>query len=178
MPDQLSLAHTTLAWSQPKSFQRFHELTANGETAGSLAFETSLGSLATAAYGHSRWTFKRVGFFSPRITIREAGAPNDLAVFTPTWTGAGSVEFATGRRFRMRSLSFWGTEWAFEDEQGNAIVTLHGPQGILKTGGESVVTDAGAGLAETPVLLLLLWYVRLLANEDAAAAGAVVACCG
>jgi hypothetical protein len=38
------------------------------------------------------------------------------------------------------------------------------------------VTQSAAGLPETPVMLLLIWYLRVPMNEDASA-GAVVAAC-
>ena len=178
MPEAPFASNTSFEWSQPEAFRRAHLLTANGLNVGSLNFEKGSGSLATAACAGDAWSFKRVGFLSPRVSIRKAGSDSDLAVFTPTWSSGGTVEFAGGRRFGLRCLSFWGCDWAFEDEQGQPVVTLHGPKGFLKSGGESRVTDVGAGLQETPLLLMLLWYVRLLANEDMAATTAVMACCG
>jgi hypothetical protein len=38
------------------------------------------------------------------------------------------------------------------------------------------VTQSAAGLPETPVMLLLIWYLRVPMNDDASA-GAVVAAC-
>src|SRR5271169_4895055 len=95
-------------WRQPEVFRRFHELMADGRTVASLRFEKSCGTLATAEYGEARWTFKRTGFWSPRVSVRQAGSEADLAIFTPRWTGGGGLAFAAGRKFQLRSLSFWG----------------------------------------------------------------------
>jgi len=170
MTDLRRFVNASLKWSQPKGTRRFHQLSAGQAAIGSIQFEKGWGSLATGECGGGRWTFKRAGFFSPRVTVRQAGSENDIAVFAPRWSGAGTVEFASGRRFQLRCQNFWGTEWAFENEQSMVVVRLSGPRGLVRQGGESVITQAGAELPEAPVLLLLLWYVRLLMNEDASAA--------
>ncbi|HUI54108.1 MAG TPA: hypothetical protein VLY04_04005 [Bryobacteraceae bacterium] len=177
MSDLRRFANIPLKWSQPKGSRRFHQLAADQAVIGSIQFEKGWGSLATGECGEGRWTFKRAGFFSPRVTVRQAGSENDIAIFAPRWSGAGTLEFASGGRFQLRCQNFWGTEWAFENEQGMAAVNLRGPRGFVKQGGESVITKVGAELPEAPVLLLLLWYVRLLMNEDASAA-AVIATSG
>jgi hypothetical protein len=166
-------ASSQLLWTQPKSFSRFHELTASGELVGSLRFEKRSGSSAVANYGEAGWTFKRVGFFSPRVTVREAGSEVDLAVFTPSWTGAGTLQFASGRNYKLKPVDFWHTEWAFLGESGEPAVTLHGPHGLLKHGGETRIADDQADSLDTPVLVLMIWYLRLLMNEDAGAVAAI-----
>jgi len=99
-----------------------------------------------------------------------------LGIFTPGWPGSGWVAFASGRRYQLRSKNFWGTEWAFEAEDGTATTTLSGPHGFIKHGGSARVSQSAANLPETPVMLLLIWYVRVLMNEDAGAAAVIVAC--
>jgi hypothetical protein len=170
---------TRFEWRQPEAFRRFHELTADGRTVASLRFEKGCGTLATAAYGDARWTFKRSGFWSPRVSVREPGSQTDLAVFTPRWTGGGELAFAAGRRFQLKSLSFWGGEWAFETEDGSEVVSVHGPHGLVRNSGEAALGLSAARLPETPILLLLIWYLRLLMQDDAAATTAATAvCCG
>ena len=51
---------------------------------------------------------------------------------------------------------------------GTAAVTLSGPSGLLKQNGNVLVASGMATSPETPVLVMLIWYVRLLMNEDAA----------
>ena len=64
-----------------------------------------------AADGH--WTFKRTGFFNPRITVRLNGHDTDLALFKPQWTGGGVLEFYSGPRLLWGSSGFWRTHWSF-----------------------------------------------------------------
>jgi hypothetical protein len=62
-------------------------------------FETVFGSLATAKSSAGAWTFKRVGFFKPRVTVRIQGEENNLVVYYPERAGAeGVLEFSDGER--------------------------------------------------------------------------------
>ena len=165
-----------LEWRQPNAFRRIYELTCDGNEVATLRFEKGLGSLATAECGSGKWTFKRTGFLSPQVSVREAGSETDLAIFTPSWTGCGWLAFGSGRRYRLRQTNFWATEWAFQGEQdGSPAVTLTGPHNVFKPGGHARVAPSAAESPETPVMLVLIWYLRILMNEDAAAVTATIA---
>jgi hypothetical protein len=172
----MKLEQCELEWRQPEARRRFYQLTSNGEETATLRFEKCSGSLATGEDGQAKWTFKRAGFLSPRVSVREAGADSDIAIFTPAWTGNGWLVFSTGHRYYLRPTNFWATEWAFEGEDGSQTVVLSGPHGLFKQGGHARVAEAAASLPETPVMLLLIWYLRVLMKEDASAAAVMVAC--
>jgi hypothetical protein len=165
-----------LEWHQPETLRRFYQLTFDGREFATLRFEKLCGSLASGECGQRQWTFKRTGFLSPRVSVREAGSETDVALFTPSWTGSGWVAFASGRRYQLGQRNFWGTEWVFKTEDGSDTVSLSGPHGLFKAGGTARVAQSATALPETPVLLLLIWYLRVLMNEDAGAAAVVVAC--
>jgi hypothetical protein len=120
------------------------------------------------------WTFKRVGFLNPRITVREAGQEGDLALFTPRWTGGGALEFRQGGEYSWGSANFWGTRWAFKKGEGEPLLTF-GPQDdakfrdLFKVQGHVEVTPTGAGLAEAALLLFLGWYLVIMHRNDSAA---------
>ena len=93
--------------------------------------------------------------------------------------GTGWVVFSSGRRYHLRHTNFWGTQWALESLPGDdrsAVITLSANQGFFKQGGTVAVAQSADGLPETPVMLLLIWYLRVLMNEDASAGAVVVAC--
>ncbi|MGO4881853.1 MAG: hypothetical protein ACLP59_13650 [Bryobacteraceae bacterium] len=171
------VAGQEMEWRQAEATRRFYRLTLGEREIASLRFESSYGTRGAAECGFSQWTFKRTGFLSPKITVREPGSESDLAVFTPGWTGRGWVVFNSGRRYRLRHTDFWGSQWVFETADGAAAVTLGAIHGFFKQGGAAMVSPSAAGLPEAPVLLLLIWYVRLLMHADAEA-GAVVAAVG
>ena len=68
-----------LLWIQPAAFQREHELRAGDDVVATLKFQR--GSLADAEAPDGYWTFKRQGFWQPRVTVRAAGSDADLATF-------------------------------------------------------------------------------------------------
>jgi hypothetical protein len=160
-------------WRQVGNFCRGYELLAEGQVAASLKFEKMLTNQARVESACGTWTLKQSGFLHPKITIRDAGTEAEFAVFTPRWSGGGTVEFASGRRFQLKTISAWRGDRAFEDESGKAVVTLHGPHGFLKMAGECVVNEEGPDAA---VLAALLWYTRILDMAAASAATTAVVC--
>jgi hypothetical protein len=90
--------------------------------------------------------------------------------------GERLVALTTGPRYQLRPTNFWRTEWTFESEDGRVLATLSGRPHLFKQGGVATVTQSAAGLPETPALLLLMWYVRVLIHEEEAAGAVVVAC--
>jgi hypothetical protein len=93
-----------LLWIQPAARRREHELHARDDVVATLRFQR--GSLADAeAEGH-HWTFKRQGFWQPRVSVRVPGSDADVAVFRPHWAGGGTLEFADGRTLRFSSANF------------------------------------------------------------------------
>ena len=84
-----------LSWKQPKATHQIFELKNNGDLLGKVVFPKSVGSLAEAETSDGKWTFKRVGFFTTRITIRKSGEEEDIAVFRPNLIArSGSLEFS------------------------------------------------------------------------------------
>jgi len=59
----------------------------------------------------------RTGFLTPRVLVREVGSEAKVAMFTPGWTGSGSLAFASGRRYHLGKKNFWGMEGAFHAEK-------------------------------------------------------------
>lgn len=169
------LTSTRLEWIQPRRSERAFELKAGGEVVATLAFKSAFGTMAAAEAAGGRWTFKRVGFLNPRVTVREAGSEADRAVFHARWLGDGRLEFDYGAAFRWESTNFWATEWRFAAADGTPLVTLHpglekeGLSDLFKTQAHVEITAGGAKAPELPVLVLLGWYLMILRQADAAA---------
>lgn len=163
-----------LLWIQPAARRREHELRAGDEVVATLRFQR--GSLADAeAQGH-HWTFKRQGFWQPRVTVRVAGSDADVAIFRPHWAGGGTLELADGRTARLASANFWQSEWIWQ-EKDHPLIRFKGRHGIVKAKGAVEIQPDAATLPDVPLMTLLGWYLILLHAEDAAAAssGATVA---
>jgi len=160
-----------LAWQAERGGRAF-ELRSGDQVVATLAFEKTFGSLATGRTAVGAWTFKRAGFLQPRVTVREAGAELDLAVFHPTWTGSGEVEFRSGARVHWRSFGFWSREWAFVRGAEERLVTFRPDDDVSSPGSRVELSAAARRMPEAGVLLCLGIYLRALAMHEAAAAAA------
>ncbi len=166
-------------WIQPKTFERLYELRWGEETLAWLTFRSSTGTLATAESAEGSWTFKRVGFLNPRITVRAAGSEEDLAVYQPKFWGDGVLSFKSGLHFAWKPTNFWSTAWAFVDAEENVVIAFQPGvekeklRDILKTQFRLTLHHIGAIRETAPLLATLGMYLLILHQEDAAAAGAV-----
>jgi hypothetical protein len=166
------LAGEELLWVQPAARRREHELRAGDDVVATLRFQR--GSLADAeAEGH-HWTFKRQGFWQPRVTVRVSGSDADVAVFRPRWAGGGTLEFADGHSVDLRSANFWQSEWVWQ-EKDQPLILFKGRHGLIKAKGAVEIQPAGAARPDAPLLVLLGWYLILLHADDASASAAAVA---
>lgn len=174
---ELTQIHQPLEWVQLKAMERRFELRAGEETLGSLEFQSAFGSLAVADCGTERWTFKRVGFFRPRVTIRREGEQQDLAVYRPKWSGSeGVLEISSGRTYTWQTANFWATRYVLAGEDGQALVSYQSGlddnqiKDLFKSQARVEISPAAARLPELPLLVCAGWYLILLYKEDSAAA--------
>lgn len=170
-----------LYWVQPKTMARFYLLHGGDHELASLDFQSAFGSLAIADTAEHTWSFKRMGFFNPRITVRLPDEETDLATFEPRWTGTeGTLSLAGGRTFQWRASNFWATKFAFLDSAGEPLLLFMegSEQGrlsdLFKTQALLEITPAGWQVAELDLLVTLGWYLLILYHEDAAAGAAAV----
>jgi hypothetical protein len=180
---------TPLQWLHPKGMSRNYELYSGDLLVARLDFQSAFGSLALAVTAEGVWTFKRMGFFKTRITVRPAGDPSnpapteqpDLAVYHPNWRGEGWIELAAGRKFYWKAANFWSSRFVITAEDGSPLILFK--EGVahprladwFKTQAGVSVEYPARGLPESPMLILLGWYLIVLQEEDSSASAAVVA---
>jgi hypothetical protein len=161
----------SLKWTQPSTWKRSYLLGSGAEQVGRLEFTGMFGTLAKAETGDGCWTFKRVGFWQQRASIRACESDQELAAFrNNTWKDGGTLEFAGGRSFRA-TTNFWNTKFQFENADGAMLVHFdYG--GMFHLSADVVVAPAAATLPELPVLICLGWYLAVMLQGDSAAATA------
>jgi len=178
------ISNEHLTWIQPKAMHQFFELQLKDDLYGTLSFPKSVGSLAEAETSDGKWTFKRVGFFNTKITIRNYGEENDIAVFKPNLMAtSGKLEFADGKYFTWNPSNFWQTKLEFKDESGAIIVGFR--SGVddaklkdwFKTQARVEIPEKKKELKELSLLVLLGWYLIIVLQMDSSS-GAVVAAAG
>jgi hypothetical protein len=168
-----------LYWVQPKTMARYFLLHSGEHEFASLDFQSAFGSLAIADTAEHTWSFKRMGFFNPRVTVRRPNEEIDLAVYQPRWTGTeGTLTLSGGRAFQWKATNFWATKFAFLDSSGEPLLWFkEGAEeshisDLFKTQALLEIEPAGWQLAELELLVTLGWYLLILYHEDAAGAAA------
>ena len=152
-----------LKWEQ--SGKLASRLSADGEVAATLTWARSWGSLATGKSGDSEWTFKRLGFLRPRVTVREVGSDSNLAVLSLNWVGEGAVVFSDGEAFQFKRSGFWHPEWAMLDSRGVRVFLLRPDSGWRKRKAD-IEFPGEAALGNRALLLAILgWYVIILISD-------------
>ena len=172
------------SWFQPRTMERSFELRDGERLLGTLHFPRFGGSLATASFTAGEWTFKRVGFFRPRVTVRPSGQEVDLAVYRPKgWGSEGELQFVGGHSYGWKPANFWATRYAFVDDAERAVVTFKpgAEEGkwsdLFKYQALVEIDPSVYDREELPILVSLGWYLMILHHDDSAGA-AVVATMG
>lgn len=142
----------------------------NDEVVATLRWKKIGGTTAIARAPEGTWTLKAAGYLSPRVTIRLPNSDYDFGTFRASGNGCGVVESLGDQKFPWRCVSFMQNAWAFFDDEGNKLVQIrpefsgNKPTGIVDIGVKA------AGKQEIGFLVVLAWYLLVLAADDVAAA--------
>lgn len=165
-------ARAGLTWSQSSALRMEYELRSGEALVGTLKFRSAWGTLATAESGDGCWTFKRIGFWQRKVSVRVCGSDVDLAVFTnDTWTNGGTLEFH-GREYQA-TTNWWQTKLLFQIEEDKPLVRFH-YGGVFRRSADVEITPAAREIEDVPILVMLGWYLAIMLDMDSSA-GAVVA---
>lgn len=168
-----------LEWLQPKTFDTYYELRSDRGLLGTLTFRSNFGTLAVGETADGKWSFKRVGFLNPRVTVRTYGSEHDMAMYQPKFWGDGILIFAGGPNLLWVPTNFWRTDWAFLDQDKHLIVGFKGGvakeklKDIFKLQTTLELVDNIRFRDRIPLLATLGMYLIILQHQDAA--GAVAA---
>lgn len=163
-----------LRWQQPKALQQRYELRAGDTPIATLTFRSAWGSFARAESADGCWTFKRVGFWQTRTTVRRCEDETDLATFRHnTWSGGGTLTFADGRVFHL-TTNTWQTKLEVLD--AHEVPLLHyASKGLFKLGAALTVEPHALSAPELPLLVLFGWYAIVMMHNDSATTTATLA---
>ena len=156
-----------LKWVQPSVWKMEYELRADDELIATLRFRSSFGSFATAESADGCWTFKRVGFWQTKATIRGCGSDTEIAIFkNNTWSGGGTLELSDGRLLQA-TTNFWQTAFEFRSETGETLVRFKSGGFVHLSATVEIHPDA-AGRSELPWIVMLGWYLTVMMYMDSA----------
>jgi hypothetical protein len=161
-----------LEWIQPKALQEAYELRTGDELVATLKFRSAFGTLARAECHDGCWTFKRVGFWQNKATVRACDGANDLAVFiNNTWNDGGTLEFPDGRKFKA-TTNAWMTRLEFQTETEQPLLRFK-YHGIFRLSATVEVLPEASSFAELPLLVLFGWYLAVMLYHDSSAAATI-----
>ena len=170
----IELVDQHIEWVQPRALKMHYELRVSGELVATLRFRSSMGSFATGESADGCWTFKRVGFWQTRVTVRLCGGERDIASFkNNTWSGGGTLELSDGRAFHA-TTNLWQTKLEFQNESGNALIQFKSG-GLLHQSAKVKIQPSSIGTAELPFIMMLGWYLIVMMSADSAIAGSIAA---
>jgi hypothetical protein len=162
-----------LVWVQPTSVRQTYELrAADDDVVGRLQFDSR--SLANGETAWQKWTFRRDGFWTQRVTIR-ARDSSDAVVVKVAWTGGCTLELSQGRQVRFGAANFWRTRWQWSDVATEAplVQFKSHPGGLMKFGGQVAIDMPAIAYPELPLLIVLGWFLLVLYARSSGAATAV-----
>ena len=173
------LGGAELYWMQP-TLKRNFELRAEDDLYATLMFETTFGSLATAKSAAGTWTFKRVGFFKPRVTVRVQGEENNLMVYYPERAGAeGVLEFTDGETYVWKLANFWATQYQIVNTENRPLISytskINNLTDLIKDQARVDIAPEAQDNDKLALLLQIGWYLIVLQQEDVMATATAVA---
>jgi hypothetical protein len=153
-----------LTWAEPIEDGAPFILRAEGCEVGFLRLDRRPPGHALGEIRGRRWILERTSLLRLRVTVREEGSTEPVAVFRQGWTGGGIVTFADGTEYCWNPAHIWSTTWCFRrsGQKASLCVSQQTPQ---KTGARVRLCVEAGECQEMPVLLLLGLYLRRLALE-------------
>jgi len=156
-----------LTWRYPRTHNGAFELLVGETKLGWLHVDERLGSQSLAELDGQTWKFRHSAGALPRVIVCKENSPDILAEYVPRLTGGGVLSFASGVSYCWNRSKIWSPTWCFRREGApKGSVCLSQEAGPLRDGGKVRICGDAAALPEAPVLVLLAWYLRVLAFEE------------
>lgn len=164
------LAGQTANWRQPSPLRQEFEMVTGEEVVATLRWKKVGGTTAIARAPEGTWTFKASGFLTPKVTIRLPNSDYDFGTFRSSANGSGILESLGEQKFPWRCVNFMQNAWAFFDDEGNKLVQIRPELQGTKPAATVEIGVKASGKQEVGFLVILGWYLLVLAAEDVASA--------
>jgi hypothetical protein len=156
-----------LLWHRPSLLKAEYELKSGEALVATLRFRSVWGTFATAQSADGCWTFKRVGFWQTRATIRRCDSEEEIAAFkNNTWSGGGTLLFPDGHQY-LANTNFWQTQYEFKTETGESLIHYRN-RGLFVSSAEVTILPPAQAVPELPWMVMLGWYLILMMQNDSA----------
>lgn len=163
-------ASAHLDWTHPEPTSRAYDLKDGDEVVATLRIEQGVES-ATATESSGTWSLKKFGYDSPHVIVRAKSSEADHAKFDSSEDEAGSLRFEDGRQFRWEA-NLWRGEWSWIDTAADQVVAFKRDFDVTERHEGTVnIFPKGAESPHVAVLVILGWYLIIVAAETSGAAG-------
>jgi hypothetical protein len=156
-----------LTWTKGQR-SRSYELKLNGEVVGTLERPSFWSCSYEVETADGRWTFRQADCFGGAEIVDES-SQQTIATLKSSWgSGGGTLTFADGQEFELRSKGFWRAVWTVTQGDANPVLRFHAGEGTLEL-------FAGAAMLKGRLSLLatFTYYLVLKMREEAAVLAAI-----
>lgn len=162
-----SLIDYTLTWNQTKALKNTYELRFGNELVANLDFPKMLSTNAVVESGDGWWELERTGVFNVKVSVRQKDHETPVATYTPRpFKGGGIITLEDGRTLTY-TTNLWQSLHELKADTGESLFEMKS-QGFFKMEVEVKMYRKGLKYQELPALVMLIFYIIVLARRDAA----------
>jgi hypothetical protein len=158
-----------LKWKQKRFAVDDFELRSGKDLVGVMYWTKWLSDLAVAKSVDGRWHLDRPGFFRDRVIVSEQESEEEIAVFDIDWFGEGTLTFVGGRSYQWYRTKAFCNHWALANEDEEVLFEIREGTRWFKHEAVVVLYIAAEKEADLPLLILIGWYLVIMAIQDSAA---------
>jgi hypothetical protein len=158
-----SVDATSLRWLRQNEKPLEFDLLAGDRAVATLRWDAATGTLATVQTAQGAWTLKRVGFLNPQVTLRAAGATENLARLSVHWN-YHQIEVTGGPAYRFHRAGVLVPAWQVTDASGHEVLHIEPVrEGRKLAAGAVIAPPTAPKRPEFPLLVVVSWYFIVLA---------------
>ncbi len=166
-----SMIGRELQWVHPSIFKPMYELRAGDTVVAKLEWVKFLGMAAKAESEDGCWMFDQKGLFKSEVTVKKCDQDEPIiSIKEEHFKRTQKIELSDGRHVTLKS-NFWRTTFTLETDTREplAVVRKHS---FFSRKFDVELRRRGTSFPEFPWLVLLMWYLILVAIRRARAHGA------
>ncbi len=170
MPSLRDCTGQELTWVRPRLLENKYELRLGNQGLASLTRRGFLKQISLAEAEGQQWRFKRRSGWKTNLAIYAGGneLPNEapLASLQRRWNGQGELIFRDNHGYSWQSTrsGLWSRSWFWTGPDGSIL--------SMKKKRVLEIAPEARMLPDLPLLVLFSFYLILVMEDDAAAAGA------
>ncbi len=174
----MNTANSTQAFAlkQTSMLKNEFELFQEEQALATLRFTglTSIKADLEVAQTQQHIIFKYEGISGKHVTATDGNTGALLAQLDQTWTGShGKLTLYDGRELGWLKTSFWSSNFAFEDPEGQQFMRFTSKMGLAKLGAQADVNAVVLSQQDMILLVTFGLFMLIVSDEMLLAAAAI-----